>query len=274
MALLQKDIDRKDDTAVRLDDSKHDKSWYDITMEEEEQMARTAERESHKKALSESQKTKKHTATTSSSDSDEPSTGMSNRQIEIDFLDSANVKKYKKLVESEQIKSPFKRRHSGEASSDDTEEDNVQTNKDGFGAADSARNNFRGSGFYDRHSMYSKKSKKHEDDHGNGGFRLRTESSSSSGASSQNSGRRQVQEYETDEAVLARRQKQIDYGKNTLGYTNYIEQVPRDERTKDHPRTPQKHLKYSRRGWDALVKIWRKQLHCFDPNGAMENNNE
>lgn len=32
---------------------------------------------------------------------------------------------------------------------------------------------------------------------------------------------------ETDAARLAQRQKQIDYGKNTLGYVNYLNAVPR-----------------------------------------------
>ncbi|XP_053670563.1 histone RNA hairpin-binding protein [Anopheles nili] len=169
------------------------------------------------------------------------------RQIEIDFLDSANVQKYEKLVKSDQIKSPFKRRLSGASSS---EEDDKST---------TARI-IKRDGPSDQHSGQWKKSKQHENDHGNG--RLRRESSSS-GASSQNSLKQA--EYETDEAVLTRRQKQIDYGKNTLGYENYIQQVPRHQRTKDHPRTPQKHLKYSRRAWDGLIQVWRKKLHCFDP---------
>lgn len=38
-----------------------------------------------------------------------------------------------------------------------------------------------------------------------------------------------------------------------------------EKRTSDHPQTPDKRLKYSRRAFDGLVKIWRKELHKFDP---------
>lgn len=88
--------------------------------------------------------------------------------------------------------------------------------------------------------------------------------STSSGSASSASGGRTV-EYETDPAVLARRQKDIDYGKNTIGYDRYLQVVPKHARKKEHPKTPPKHIKYSRRGWEGMVKLWRKQLHCWDP---------
>ena len=47
-----------------------------------------------------------------------------------------------------------------------------------------------------------------------------------SGASSPH----QQREKETDPHKLAQRQKQIDYGKNTLGYQNYARAWPRRER--------------------------------------------
>lgn len=73
-------------------------------------------------------------------------------------------------------------------------------------------------------------------------------------------------EMEYDEGVLRRRQKQIDYGKNTLGYQNYLQKVPKEQRKKGDPRTPKKYLKYSRRSWDQQIRLWRKKLHEYDGN--------
>ncbi|XP_032517611.2 histone RNA hairpin-binding protein [Danaus plexippus] len=81
---------------------------------------------------------------------------------------------------------------------------------------------------------------------------------------------KKVIELETDPTTLQRRQKQIDYGKNTVGYHNYVKQVPIDQRTKDHPKTPDKYTKYSRRSWDMLIKLWRKKLHEYDTDVKQE----
>ncbi|XP_058467670.1 histone RNA hairpin-binding protein [Malaya genurostris] len=175
--------------------------------------------------------------------------GRSTRHIEIDIIDSANVEKYEKLVRNEMIKSPFKRRLSGGCEEGDGHANFSEEGIDG----DELTNN------------QHKKTKMHEDDHGRERFRRDSTSSGEASSNGSQSSRKPL-EYEKDTSILVRRQKQIDYGKNTLGYENYMKQVPRDQRTKDHPKTPPKHFKYSRRAWDGLIKVWRKKLHCFDPN--------
>jgi len=72
-------------------------------------------------------------------------------------------------------------------------------------------------------------------------------------------------EREEDSKRLNSRQKQIDYGKNTVGYEKYLLAVPKNTRKKGDPKTPDKYQKCSKRSWDGQIKKWRRQLHQHDP---------
>ncbi|KNE62590.1 hypothetical protein AMAG_07792 [Allomyces macrogynus ATCC 38327] len=71
---------------------------------------------------------------------------------------------------------------------------------------------------------------------------------------------------------LAQRQKQIDYGKNTIGYQNFTATIPRHKRRRTDPHTPDKNQECSTRSWVGQLRRWRRQLHRWDqgplPTGA------
>lgn len=76
-----------------------------------------------------------------------------------------------------------------------------------------------------------------------------------------------VELIETDEKRLEVRQRQIDMGKNTIGYQNYVSCVPkrvRAPRNIIHPSTPDIAAKISKRNFDGRVKAWRRALHFWD----------
>lgn len=47
----------------------------------------------------------------------------------------------------------------------------------------------------------------------------------------------------------------------------------RNKRKNTDPKTPDPHLRFSKRRWDGLVRKWRRQLHEYDPPNE-ENNNK
>ncbi|KAM7533462.1 hypothetical protein Aperf_G00000127635 [Anoplocephala perfoliata] len=63
---------------------------------------------------------------------------------------------------------------------------------------------------------------------------------------------------------LLRRQRDIDRGKSSDIYQQYVNAIAKVDREVHHPRTPNKFRKVSRRAWDGMVKKWRLSLYNYE----------
>eukprot|EP01065_Artemidia_motanka_P026379 TRINITY_DN3133_c0_g1_i1.p1 TRINITY_DN3133_c0_g1~~TRINITY_DN3133_c0_g1_i1.p1 ORF type:complete len:368 (+),score=138.12 TRINITY_DN3133_c0_g1_i1:82-1104(+) len=71
------------------------------------------------------------------------------------------------------------------------------------------------------------------------------------------------------ESRQRQRIKQIEIGKMTEGYQNYIDQVPKDQRVEGvhihtPPVSPSVNNFVSKRDFDAMLRTWRRFLHSYD----------
>jgi len=69
-------------------------------------------------------------------------------------------------------------------------------------------------------------------------------------------------EFEMDQELLARREKQVETFKKTEDYQIYSSSVQKKMRTAKMPRTPERKRRFSRRQWDGAVKQWKLKVHA------------
>jgi hypothetical protein len=80
--------------------------------------------------------------------------------------------------------------------------------------------------------------------------------------------RRMVQsvpeESEEWEARFSQREKQIEIGKGTKGYLNYMNKIPKNLRNINDPSTPVAREKTSKRQFDGKLREWRGLLNSYE----------
>lgn len=74
---------------------------------------------------------------------------------------------------------------------------------------------------------------------------------------------------EEDAHRVSQRQKQIDYGKNTIAYDRFAAVKPREQRVRGDPMTPIAKQKCSKRSFAGQVTSWKKKVYDFVANLAL-----
>ncbi|CAF0804572.1 unnamed protein product [Adineta ricciae] len=78
-------------------------------------------------------------------------------------------------------------------------------------------------------------------------------------------------EVESDPHTLRQRTKEILKGKMSDSYAAYIAKYPiKKQRRREHPTSPNKYRKCSRRCFDGQLRTWRRNLHQFDENNQQQ----
>lgn len=154
----------------------------------------------------------KDTSNTSSCSGSEHSTSSGDREILVSFLDVSNELKFDRLLEKKKIKTTFKRCLSP-TSALESVSDSKRPSATAANTAAAAEVQANDENDDDADAVIGRR-------------KPRDESLDSSERSS-SSADKPIREFETDVGILERRQKQIDYGKNTVGYDEYMKQVPK-----------------------------------------------
>ncbi|PXF44840.1 Histone RNA hairpin-binding protein [Gracilariopsis chorda] len=79
---------------------------------------------------------------------------------------------------------------------------------------------------------------------------------------------------ETDKHRIEQRQKQINYGKNTIAYDRFIAVCPREKRKRGDPMTPLARQKCSKRSFLGQVTSWKKKVYSYVAEMDKESDEE
>jgi len=120
--------------------------------------------------------------------------------------------------------------------------------------------------------VHQEERKEDEEERKSDSLTVTAEDGSTSGTKTDDSGSTQKKKKKkntprrlTPEERRERRYHQVELGKKSIGYQNYIRVIPRERRLRYDPQTPPwRDVTINKRRFDGLISAWRRKLHDFD----------